>query len=135
MANEFNKANPASSGEGKAPAQTVASTRLTAEEAEQEFMEYVEWKYPEELVYIFSNIRDQSRRGATSLNLWLNQPPNPMHRVYMLPGVPTHTNSEMWVRLSTYLQKMGYEVTTPSKGRGARIMATINWSGPRRLHR
>lgn len=135
MSNEFNKANPASSGEGKAPAQTVASTRLTAEEAEQEFMHYVERKYPDELVYIFSNIRELSRSGATTMVLWLSESSSPTYQRFRLPGGSINTMSEKWYRLSCYLQNMGYEATSGTKRpSNSAINVTINWSGPRRLH-
>lgn len=98
-------------------------------------MHYVERKYPDELVYIFSNIRELSRSGATTMVLWLSESSSPTYQRFRLPGGSINTMSEKWYRLSCYLQNMGYEATSGTKRlSNSAINVTINWSGPRRLH-
>ena len=142
MSSDFNKASPAN--EDTTPKQDweivpVSDVRLTAEEAEEQFMSFVEQQYPEQLHWLFAEIRKKAGDGATRFIVYFhppqqhNPPFSPQQTLYPpnhVPGVG-QSNTQPWIHITSYLGKLGYSVTNNRKSPTA---STIDWSNPRRLH-
>ena len=142
MSSDFNKASPGN--EDTTHKQDweivpVSDVRLTAEEAEEQFMSFVEQQYPEQLHWLFTEIRKKARDGATKFTVYFHpqqQHTPPFFRQQTL-NPPNHVpgggsnGSQAWIRITSYLGKLGYSVTNSPKSRNT---STIDWSNPRRLH-
>ena len=84
MSSNFNKASPGSGiqnqvsgGNGLAGQASswegvpVSDVRLTAEEAEERFMSFVEQLYPEELHWLFAEINKMAMKGGSAITVLL----------------------------------------------------------------
>lgn len=136
MSSDFNKASPGN--EDTTPKQDweivpVSDVRLTAEEAVEGFMSFVEREYPEELHWLFAEINKMVRDGREKITLYFKTQ-NSRERVVnpdrVLPGVG-HNKDLRWNRIAIYLANLGY---TEKKPTNSSNFTTIDWSNPRRLH-
>ena len=135
MSSDFNKASPGN--EDTTPKQDweivpVSDVRLTAEEAEERFMSFVEQEYPEELHWLFAEIRKKVRDGREKITIYFSQyntSSRPQETESVLPGVG-YNNDLRWKRIASYLGKLGYTETKPLRGSNR---TTLEWSNPRRL--
>ena len=141
MSSDFNKASPGSrlqnqvsGGNGLAGQASswegvpVSDVRLTAEEAEERFMSFVEQLYPEELHWLFAEINKMAMKGGSAITFPLVRQPR-QGRARVLPGYGS-TSDIRWKRIEVYLGKLGYSVSNnPNE-----IQTKIDWSNPRRLH-
>lgn len=136
MSSDFNKANPGNDDTTHKQdweIVPVSDVRLTAEEAEEQFMSFVEQKYPEELHWLFAEIRKKVRDGREKITIYFstrNTASRPQETESVLPGVG-YNNDLRWQRIASYLGKLGYTEPKPLRGSTRTI---LEWSNPRRLH-
>ena len=108
MSSNFNKASPGN--EDTTHKQDweivpVSDVRLRAEEAEERFMSFVEQQYPEQLHWLFAEIRKKAGDGATRFIVYFHPPQQ--HNPPLFPNKHL-THQIMFPEVATTGLKHGY---------------------------
>ena len=132
MSSDFNKANPDSTVGGHQISDApLSDVLLSAEDAERNFMNFVEETYAPHLHWLFDLLNRESRAGNEQVTFHLNmrplrhQPNNPLPVMDLFMG---WANDPNWKKIASYLGKLGYTV----RNHGTQATVTIEWSNPRR---